>query len=309
MATDFLLQVTDKIKFMNNNRFYKTVLYIAIPILFFTACKKDEARIYYNNGTSPILTATVTSGDTLPLIPADSLNTAIGFSWTNPNYNFSNGISSLNVTYYLEVDTVGANFSSKNMQTIAINSALDTSFNVTKFNAIVGNGLQVSFGQPHNIQVRVVSFLAPQTSPTLSNSTTLYSNVLNYIVTPYAPPPAVAPPSSGTLFITGSATPDSWMVGGTASSVTSPVNQQLTQVPGSNGLVYTITLPLTGGQQFLLVPVAGDWSNKYATSSSSPATTGGTFGYNAANNFNGPAVSGTYTVTVNFQTGIYTISQ
>jgi hypothetical protein len=74
-------------------------------------------------------------------------------------------------------------------------------------------------------------------------------------------------------------------------------------------LIYKITLPLIGGQQFLLVPVAGDWSNKYATSNSNSATTGGTFSYNAANNFNGPASSGTYTVTFNFQSGTYTITQ
>jgi len=285
---------------------FKILAFIAVAAILFTACKKDEAQIVFKGGSAPVLTSTVATGDTLPLISDDSLNTALTLSWTNPNYQFSDGISSLNVTYYLQIDTMGANFSSPNMQTIAINSALDTSFTVTQFNAIIGNGLQVAFGEPHNIQIRIVSFLAPVNSPTLSNASTLYSNVYNYIVTPYAPPPVVAPPSSGTLFITGSATPDSWMVGGTPSSVTSPINQQMTQV---TPLLYTITLSLIGGQQFLLVPVAGDWSNKYATSNASSATNGGSFSYNAANNFNGPATSGTYTVTFNFQTGLYTITQ
>ena len=74
-------------------------------------------------------------------------------------------------------------------------------------------------------------------------------------------------------------------------------------------LLYKITMPLIGGQQFLVVPAAGDWSNKYATANASSLPTGGTFAYNASNNFNGPTASGTYTVTFNFQTGFYTITQ
>ncbi len=287
------------------NFLFKILSLLAAVGLLFSACKKDEAQIIFKGGTAPALTSSVASGDTLALISADSLNTAVSFSWTNPNYQFSDGISSLNVTYYLQIDTAGANFSSRNMQTIAINSALDTAFTVSRFNGIIGNGLQVAFGQPHTVQVRIVSFLAPVSSPTLSNGTLLSSNVYNYIITPYAPPPVVDPPSSGTLYLTGSATPDNWMVGGTPSSVTAPVNQQLTKV---TPLLYTITLPLIGGQQFLVVPVAGDWGNKYATSNASSATTGGSFGYNAANNFNGPLTSGTYTVTFNFQTVQYTIT-
>ena len=166
----------------------------------------------------------------------------------------------------------------------------------------MANGLQLSFGQTHNIEVRIVSLIAPYTSGS-SNIGSLISNSLTYTVTPFAPPPVVAPPSSGTLFITGNATNDGWMVGGTPSSV---AGQQMTQV---TTLLYTITLPLIGGQQFLVVPVAGDWSNKYATSNANSSPTGGSFSYNAANNFNGPAASGTYTVTFNFQTGTYTITQ
>jgi hypothetical protein len=92
------------------------------------------------------------------------------------------------------------------------------------------------------------------------------------------------------------------MVAGQPASI---AGQQLTQVSST---LYSITMALIGGQQFLLVP-ANNWSNKYATSNGSSSSTGGTFSYNAANNFNGPASSGTYTVTFNFQTGNYTITQ
>jgi hypothetical protein len=68
-------------------------------------------------------------------------------------------------------------------------------------------------------------------------------------------------------------------------------------------------LALTGGKQFLFIPVAGDWTHKYAfdASSSSNNTSGDAFKPDAASNFQGPAVSGTYKITVNFKTGKYTI--
>ncbi len=283
--------------------FNKIIVAICV-LLVFASCKKNVAEITYSgDATPPVLSATVASADSIPLSAADSTNTAITFSWTNPNYAFSNGISSLNVNYSLQIDTVGANFTSPNKVQIGISSDLSKTFTISALNFILFGSMQLQTGVQHNIEVRVESFLN-------EGSTPLYSNKLNYIVTPYAIPPQVNPPSTGTLFITGSATPDSWMVGGDATSVTTPVNQELTVVPGSNGLIWTITMPMIGGQQFLLVPAAGDWSNKYATADGTGGTTsGGTFGYNASNNFTGPASSGTYTVTFNFQTGTYTIAQ
>src|SRR5579863_3539978 len=131
----------------------KIMLTAAIGLLIFSACKKDEAKVYYEGGTAPVLTSTAV--DTIPLPVTDTTALAVTFNWTNPNYQFSNGISSQNVTYYLQFDTVGANFTSPNMQTVSINSDLSQSFTVAGLNALLGNGLQLSFGQPHNIQVRV----------------------------------------------------------------------------------------------------------------------------------------------------------
>src|SRR5580693_6926371 len=99
----------------------KIMLTAASGLLLFSACKKDEAKVYYEGGTAPVLTSTSTPGDTIPLPVTDTTAFAVKFNWTNPNYQFSNGISSMNVTYYLQVDTVGANFTSPHMQTVAIN--------------------------------------------------------------------------------------------------------------------------------------------------------------------------------------------
>ncbi|HSZ87524.1 MAG TPA: SusE domain-containing protein [Puia sp.] len=285
-------------------KYFNKILLALCGLILFASCKKNVAELTYSgNGTAPVLSATVASSDSIPLSPADSTNTAITFSWTNPDYSFSNGISSLNVNYNLQIDTAGANFTSSKMIQIGIASDLSKTFSVADLNFVLFGTMQLQTGVQHNIEVRIESFLNEASLP-------LYSNTLSYTVTPYAIPPQVNPPTTGTLFITGSATPDSWMVGGDATSVTTPVNQQLTVVPGSNGLIYTITMQMIGGQQFLLVPAAGDWTNKYATADGTGGTTsGGTFSYNAANNFTGPSSSGTYTVTFNFQTGTYSITQ
>ncbi|HUZ61759.1 MAG TPA: SusE domain-containing protein, partial [Hanamia sp.] len=95
--------------------FLKLIIIIVSGSLLFTSCAKDETKVIYEGGTSPVLTANMT--DSIPLPVTDTTENAVTFSWTNPNYEFSDGISSLNVNYYLQIDTSGANFSSPNMQT------------------------------------------------------------------------------------------------------------------------------------------------------------------------------------------------
>jgi hypothetical protein len=78
--------------------------------------------------------------------------------------------------------------------------------------------------------------------------------------------------------------------------------QQLTRL---NSSVFKISLPLTGGKQYLLLPVNGDWGHKYAVQDNTVPAAGGAFGYDLSTNFNAPAASGTYTLTFNFVTGKY----
>jgi hypothetical protein len=275
----------------------KLVLLAASGFVLLASCNKNNSPVTFEGGTAPVLTSTATDSISLPV--SDTTATAVTFSWTNPDYQFSDGISSLNVSYLLEIDTVGGNFSSPALAQIGIASQLSATFSVAQFNTVLSDQMNLQTDAPHSIQVRVESFLAPETSGT-APSGVMYSNAINYTVNPYTPPPAVSP-LPGALWITGSATADSWMVAGSPASI---AGQQFTEVSPT---IWTITLPLIGGQQFLVVP-ANNWNNKYATTNANSAATGGTFQYNASNNFNGPAASGTYTVTFNFQTGYYTIT-
>jgi starch-binding outer membrane protein SusE/F len=283
------------------NTLYKIFLSLAFGLILFSACKKDETNVYYTAGTAPVLTSSVTGNDTIPLIPADSNNQAVAFTWTNPNYAFSDGISSLNVTYNLEFDSAGANFTSPNMQTVAISPGLGTSFTVFQLNNMVANGLQLATGQPHTIQARVVAVLAPYTSGS-PNVIPLNSNVLSYVVSPYAPPPAIAPPPTGTLFIVGSATPQGWLNGTTT--------QQFTPVAGSNGLEFTITIQLTGGGEYKFIGNNNSYSYQYtvATNDDPTEVNGGEFISGSSNNILAPSGTGNYIIVVNFQTGKFTVT-
>lgn len=280
----------------------KIMLITASGLLLLGSCKKDEAKVYYLGGTTPVLTSTAV--DSIPLPATDTSGFAVTFSWTNPNYQFSNGVSSMNVTYYLQVDTVGANFTSPNMQTVAINSSLSQTFSVAAFNAVLGNGLQLSFGQPHNIEVRVESFIQPFTSAT-AVAAPLYSSSLSYMVTPFAPPPKVAPPKSGTLFIVGSAIAVSGWSNPISPASQIPI-QQFTQISNTE---YKITVPIVGGGEYKLISVDGSWTDQWsvATNDDPTAINGGPFVYNGANVL-APAASGNYVIDVNFQTGMFSVT-
>jgi starch-binding outer membrane protein SusE/F len=280
------------------NKYFNKITTLAFVLLFFAACKKNEANIIYSGqGVAPVLSSNVANNDTIPLLSADSLNTALALTWTNPNYTFSNGISSLNVNYTLQIDTAGSNFTNPNLVQITIQSNLGDSLTVGQLNNQLGNYLFLQTGVSHDVQIRVESFLNQSSLP-------LYSNALNYVVTPYSPPPLVIPPSSGTLFLIGSATAGAW---------TQPVpvpNQQFTQISST---LYTITIPLIGGQAYDFLPVNGSWNQKYAVPDATVPNLnegGGFLSYTSGGkDIPGPSATGTYKIDVNFQTGMFTVTQ
>ncbi len=271
----------------------KSFLLLAATVSLFS-CEKDENQVVFEGGTAPVLT---TSATTIPLSFINQSQAAVKISWTNPDYRFTTGISSQDVTYILEIDTTGANFTNPKKQTLTVAGDLSKTFMQGEFNDYLLNQLELKPGQPHNIEIRVSSALA-------FNAGLLRSNVLKFTVTPYAIPPKVDPPGTGKLFITGSATPASWQCGCGEPELGS---QRFTQVSPT---FYTITINLTGGGSYLLLPQYGSWSAKF-----------GGVAPNNANNVNGddfraggndllaPATSGSYKIDVDFQRGKFTVTK
>jgi hypothetical protein len=272
----------------------KLLVISSLLIAAMGACTKDENKIYYEGGTSPVLTSSLT-GNKLPLSYANRDKDAIKLSWTNPNYQFTTGISSQDISYLLEIDTSGANFTNSKKQTVAVSKDLSKSFTQEEFNGYLLNQLALDTSVPHNIEIRVTSYLANRAVP-------LTSNVLKYVVVPYSIPPVVTPPAGGNLYLVGSATAGGW---------SNPVPTPGQQFKKISTTLYEITVPLIGGQEYLFLPLNGDWNHKYAVKDKTVAglSDGGDFGFDKSDNFPGPAASGTYKIAVDFQRGKFTVTK
>jgi len=265
-------------------------------LLLLFSCKKEENKIYYEGGTAPVLSASAT---TVSLESGQETNTALVLNWTNPGYRFTTGISSQDVTYTLEMDTLGGNFSSSKKYTTVFSKDLTKTYTVGELNAILGNDMQLQLNPRRNytLQLRITS--------SIGSNVKLTSNVVSFTTKPFAPPPKVTPPPTGHLYLVGDATPGGW-----SNPVPLP-NQEFTKVSTT---FYQLTVSLTGGgKHYLFLPLNGDWGNKYAVkNSAAQSVDGGEFGYNGGNStFNadipGPLVDGTYKISVDFQLGKYTV--
>ena len=256
----------------------------------FWSCEKDENRIFFEGGTSPVLTSTATT--TVPLAFATKDNQALKISWTNPNYAFTTGVSSQDVAYEIQIDTTGANFTNPKKKSLSISKDLSYTFVQWELNDYLLNTLELTSRKEHNIEIRVKSTLG-------KDAGILYSNVIKIKATPYAIPPKVDPPATGELYIVGSAA-GSW-----DNPVANAGKQTFKKLSPTK---FELTLPMVGGGSYLLLPKNGSWDVKY----------GGT-GANNANSVNAddfklgggdllaPAGSGTYKITVDFQTGKYSV--
>lgn len=263
------------------NSFQRGFFSCAILTGVLAGCSK-MTNPYFNNGSAPTLTASTT---TIAAATSDSLSNVLTLNWTDPKYATAPGTEK----YTIQIDSSGRNFAQA--VTFVVSGALTDTFIAKTINNVV-LGFGGAFGVPYNVDVRVVSSYA-------NNNEQLNSNSITLSVTPYKIPPKVAPPTSGKLFLVGDATQGGW---------TNPVPVPSQQFEEVDSVDYAGVFNLIGGKQYLALPVNGDWSNKYAVGNTDAAAAGGSFGYNFANNFTGPATDGWYTIWFNFQTGVYTVT-
>ena len=269
-------------------KFLSKIFFLTIiTATIFTSCKKDENQVFYSGGTAPVLKSSLATSSSLPLSEADKDLVAMKFWWTNPDYRFTTGVSSQDVTYTIEIDTMGSNFSNPNKKEVSTTADLMKEITVGDLNKYLVAEMKLKADVNHDVEIRVKS--------SLSGSAPLYSNVFKYTIKPYLVV-KVALPSSGDLFLVGSASPGGW-----SNPVPEP-SQKFTKVSGA---VYELTVALTAGDSYLLLPVNGSWGDKY----------GGAGSANNSNNVDGddfkrggsdlkaPAVSGNYKITVDFQEG------
>lgn len=262
----------------------KLSLVMGLFAMAFSACDKADSLPQYNNGSAPVLTV---SSTTLVPVAGDSLKKILALNWSNPVY----ASDSATFKYIVEIDSASRNFSKAYSHTIT--GARVDSFTAKELNDILLGWGFVS-GTAYDVDVRVTSSYA-------NNNEQLRSNTVRIKMTPYKIPPKVALPASGRLFIVGDATAGGW---------TNPVptpSQELTKI---DSVTWGGIFDLTGSKEFLILPVNGDWTNKFSIANKTLAgvSAGGDFGYNLADNFPSPTATGRYKLVLNFQTGKFTMT-
>jgi hypothetical protein len=257
-----------------------------------SSCKKEETKIYFEGGTAPVFSGSTAA---VRLEPGEEANVAIKFSWTNPDYKFTTGGSSHDVTYLIEYDTVGGNFSSGKKQTVSVSKDLSFTYTVGALNAILGNVmlLQLNPRRIYNMQARVTS------SITGSNGK-LTSNIIAFTVRPFPPPPKVQLPAAGNLWITGDAVASNWANPHNATDV---ITHKFTRLPSFTDYELFINMNATGA--YKLIQIQGDWSTQYHMVTGGTGL-GGSFEYGDANPaFPAPGIAGLYKLSFNFQLGTW----
>jgi starch-binding outer membrane protein SusE/F len=270
-----------------------------LPVFLFAgiiSCKKVETKVYFEGGTAPQLTASTT---TVRLEPGEENNGAIRLSWTNPNYKFNTGLSSQNVSYLIEIDTVGANFTNSKKYEGSVSSDLSKLFTVDELNQILGNRLQLQ------IDPRRTATLEARITSSISNKFQLVSNKITFTARPFPPPAKVEVPGNDRLWIVGDATPGGWN-GLLPNQVASL--QEFTRVSRT---LYELTLTVPGGGRYKLLPAADGWGKSYRpVGATDPLWNVGEFEQKDANPaFIGPPNPGSYKFTFDFQLGTFKVEK
>jgi hypothetical protein len=268
-----------------NMKHISKLVFLALLLIGYTACNKVSDLPHYQNGIASVLSASTAS---VAPAAADSNKVALALNWTYPNYAVSDPNS---VKYIIEIDSTGKNFATE--YTKIVNGSLTTSFTGKEINNILlAKGY--AFNVPATMDVRI-------TSSYPNNNERITSNVLKINMTPYKVPPKVALPASGKLFLVGSATQGGW---------NNPVPVPAQEFARLDETTFGGVFQLNGGQEYLMLPVNGDWGHKYSVADKSVVglNQGGNFGYDLSDNFPGPATSGLYKIVVDFQAGKFTVT-
>lgn len=278
-----------------------SIFFIGLFAIGMASCKKVENKVEFLGGTSPALSSSVSAGSEVTLDSKKKEAIALTLNWTNPNYKFNTGISSQDVSYVVQIDTVGANFSSSLIQEKSVAKDLSMSFATKDLNNMLLK-LKLPIGVLSTFEVRLEAYLGSEAVP-------YYSNVLTLKATPFLD--IVVPlPTSGELYLVGGdPLLGNWANGGAYANQ----NQQFTEVDATT---FSITVNLSGGDnttdanQFLILPVWGNWDHKFSCKNTADQpVTGGEFGFDLSSNFPAPPTAGTYKIVMDFKLGTYTVTK
>lgn len=254
----------------------------------FTACEKADKLPFYGEGVVTVLSSPTT---TVAPLPSDSNAVKLILNWTDPKYAQDAKL----YKFVIEIDSATKNFTRAYTRTV-IGKLTDSIIAKDLNGVMLAWGFE--FNKAYDLDVRVTASYG-------NNNELKYSNILKIKATPYKIPPKVTLPYDSKLWIVGDASQGGW---------SNPINPSSFAIPQSFARIDETTyggiFQLNGGKEYLILPEnAGAWSNKYSIANKGAAgvDAAGDFGYNLADNFKGPANSGLYKITLDFQKGKYTV--
>jgi starch-binding outer membrane protein SusE/F len=265
----------------------KIKLFTVVAALFFAAsCDKKAELPFFENGKAPVLSA---SSTTIAPAPADSNAVAVTLNWTNPGY----ATDSTKVKYIVQIDSTGRNFAKAVSREVT--GKLTAAYVAKELNSIL-LAYGFKFNTAYDVDVRVISSYA-------NNNEQYTSNVLKLRVTPYKIPPKVVLPTTGKLFLVGSASQGGW---------NNPVPVPTQEFDRVDETTFGGIFQLNGGQEYLVLPENGSWATKYCVVSNSvPGLSGGgdfVFRETGGDNIPAPSTTGWYKIMLDFQAGKFTVT-
>jgi hypothetical protein len=125
------------------------IIIIAASFAFLPACKKTPLTTVSTNIAAPVL-SNPTDGSSVDVTLADSAQ-ILNISWAKPNY----GVSAV-VSYFIQVDTLGKNFS-KYYTLTNVTSATSFSLSYNNFSGKLMNGLSLAPNSLSTVELRIGS--------------------------------------------------------------------------------------------------------------------------------------------------------
>ena len=160
------------------------LLFAAILLTAFGACKKIADLPHYGNGAAPTLAASTT---TIAPTAADSSKTVLTLSWSNPKY----ATDSSHQKFIVEMDSAGRNFTHE--VSFEVDGPLNVSFTGNQLNNVLA-GFGFSPGSPFSVDIRLTSSYA-------NNNEQYKSNVVTVTMTPYLVPIILTPSSTSPIIL------------------------------------------------------------------------------------------------------------
>ena len=263
-------------------KLFKIFFGAAIVATAFSSCDKAKDLEIAANGNAPVLSSSVTS---FTPSATDSITGKITFNWTDAKYANDPSTS----RYEIEIDSAGRNFATAKTRTV-VGKLTDAIIAKDWNNMLFSLGFKI--GVPGTLQLRLKS--------SYNNYNERYtSNTIAIGVNPYIIPPKVAVPITDKLFLVGDASQGGW---------NNPVPVPTQEFAKIDATTWAGVFNLVGNKQYLVLPLNGDWTNKFSIASTTTAVSGGDFGFNFSDNFKGPTTSGMYTITLDFQAGKYFVT-